>query len=894
MDPVRYQRVKQLLLAALELPEAERAAFLDAECGDDLVLRREVDTLLDQDDSGNVLLDEGVLGQGTQESLRATIQRLGHDAAVPERIGPYEVVGVLGEGGMGMVYHGRQSEPFERDVAVKVLRPGLDGARVMARFEWERRALARLDHPNIARVLDAGTDPDSGRPFVALPLIDGVPITRHCELVEPTLEDRLQLFLRVCRAVEHAHARGVLHRDLKPGNVMVQQIDGEAVPVVIDFGIAKALDPDTTGIEATMTVEGQRIGTPAYMSPEQLHGDPGEVDVRADVYALGVILWEMLTGVHPYGEAADSVTRALQIGRQPPPLTPPSRETRTTRSVDRWRRRLRGDLDTICLRAVEFDRTRRYASAAHLADDVQRFLEGRPILARPDSWTYRMGKSMRRHPVITTAVVGALTVLLTGTALLAYNAQRLSVERDRAVAAEQRARAEAEQARAIADFLSELFTEVDPVSGSAADLSARELLAQGARRARASLGETPELRGPLLYTMGFVQHQLGLYVEAESLLVEALADLEALDDVRGDSLTVETVRLLGINRHDQGRYAEAEVDARRAAKLIAALYGTRDPRYGAVLSELAIDVQAQGRLEEGIELLKQSLAVHESTPEPRIDEIAWTRGTIGYVLSKLDRNEESAAWLQSAYDLFVTQPESEQDKWELIYHLNNLGGINMRLERYDPARKYLGEALGLAVEMHGDDHPVVGRAYTMAGSATMRAGDVDAAAAWIEKGEQIQRRVLGNEHLFTARSILTTANLRHAQGRLDEALQLARESLGIRQALSDPDTTSEAEAQVWIARILLETGRAAEALEPAADAVAIYRAARGSDHAHVLQARTLHAWALFETGRLAETRAELDGLVDALRARHGDEHVWTRRATEIASRLEPAPVSPRR
>ncbi len=886
MDAERYRRVKSVLLEALEQPATARPGFLAARCGDDDELRREVEELLAQEESDHAILDEGVLGAGTRGHLRATIDQLGDGVAVPEVIGPYAIVGVLGEGGMGMVYHGRQSEPVARDVAVKVLRPGLDGRRVLARFEWERKALARLDHPNIARVLDAGTDDATQRPYVALPLIEGETITAYCDTADLSLEVRLQLFLRVCRAVEHAHARGVLHRDLKPGNVLVQEIDGEAVPAVIDFGIAKALDTDTTGIDATMTVEGQRIGTPAYMSPEQLHGDPGSADVRTDVYALGVILWEMLTGVHPFGEAVESVTRALQAGREPTALAPPSRApTVDTGTVERWRRRLRGDLDTICLRAVEFDRTRRYASAAHLADDVQRFLEGRPILARPDSFTYRLEKSMRRHPVVTTAVAGAIAVLLTGAGLLVVNAQRLGVERDRAVAAEHRARAEAEQARAISTFLTELFTEVDPVSGDAADLSARELLRQGARRARVDLAGQPELRGPLLNTIGFVHHQLGLYATAETLLVDAIDDLQVVGDARGDSLTMEAYRSLAVNLHDQGRYAEGEAAAREALAIHDRLYPRSKPSYAVILSDLAVDVQAQGRLEEAVDLLKQALALQEAAEDPRIGEIAWTRGTIGYVISKMDRMEESEEWLRSAYELFVTQPEDEQNPWELVYHLNNLGGVNSRLGNYEEAQPYLRRALEVSREMHGDDHAVVGRAYSMLGTAHLRAGDTDVAAPLVEKGLEVTLRAVGPDHMLTSRVLGSVVALRRAQGRFDDAVVHAREAHRIRRDVLGEDHQLFADVQFQLAECLLDVGDATEALVLADSALSTYRAEHEPTHARILELRTLRAGALDALGRDAAAASELEGLIDDLAARHGADDDWTRRAEELALRV---------
>jgi len=881
----RYRRAKQLLLEALDRPVSEREAFLDAAC-EDTELRREVDELLMQENTGPTFLDQGILSANTQDQLRETVDRLRSEDHVPERIGPYTIVGILGEGGMGTVYHGRQSEPVEREVAVKVLRAGLDGRRVLARFEWERKALARLDHPHIARVLDAGTDPESSRPYVALPLIDGHAITQFCDEHDLDLEDRLRLFLRVCRAVEHAHARGVLHRDIKPGNVLVHMVDGEAVPVVIDFGIAKALDPDTTGLDATMTMDGQRVGTPAYMSPEQLYGDTVRVDVRSDVYALGIILWELLAGSHPFGDSIDSVTRALQAGKEPPPLLPPSRvDPKTTSTTDRWRRRLRGDLDTICLRAVDFDRARRYASAAHLAEDVQRFLDGRTVLARPDTWSYRLGKSVRRHPVVTTAFAGATAVLVTGAILLALNAQRLQVERDRALDAEARARIEAEQAQAISNFLTGLFTEVDPVSGDAADLSARELLAQGAVRARAQLDDQPELRGPLLHSIGYVQHQIGLYAEAESLLVDAIADLEKLGTSRGDSLAMEAYRSLGITLHDQGRYAEGEAAARTALAMLQELYGRTHPEYAVLLSDMAVDVQAQGRLEEAIEILQEALALQEAMDPRPISEIAWTRGTIGYVYSKLGRMDDAATWLQSAHDEFVTQSEDEQNRFELVYHLNNLGGVNMHVGRIEEAKPYLNRALEVSRAMHGEDHAVVGRAYFMLGRAHLRSGEVDVAAPLIERGVGIVRETVGADHIHYGRALGSLVDLRRVQGRFDSALERARQALDVRRAVVGEDHDHTANAHSMIAELLLETEDPTGALEQIDAALRIFRANHGPDHQEILELRVLRAWALADLGRDEDVRSELEGLADLVSASPGVDDRWGRRARDLEKRF---------
>ncbi|MBK7673082.1 MAG: serine/threonine protein kinase [bacterium] len=415
MDAARYQRVKAALVGALERHGAERAAWLDEVCGGDAALRAEVEDLLARDRSAPGLIDRGL------PDAAAAVQALAAEAAPPmpppANIGPYRITGVLGEGGMGTVYRGEQDVPIRREVAVKVLRRGLDTGRILERFAWERRTLERMDHPHIARILDAGTAAD-GRPYVVLELIVGEPVTRWCESHALPTPARIDLMVAVCRAVQHAHDRGVLHRDLKPGNVMVREIDGRPVPCVIDFGIAKALDP-TDGM---LTMTGLPIGTPAYMSPEQRAGDTARIDVRSDVYALGVILYELLAGARPFADAAAT-------GDVPPP---PSRRLRSDTTGARAIRALRGDLDHICLMAIRHEPERRYASAGALADDLERYRQGRPVQASGDAWSYRLRKAARRHPVATAAAVAVTVFALSGAGFLVWHSDRLEHERARA------------------------------------------------------------------------------------------------------------------------------------------------------------------------------------------------------------------------------------------------------------------------------------------------------------------------------------------------------------------------------------------------------------------------------------------------------------------------------
>ena len=482
MDPARFLRVKEVLVEALARQAGERGAYLDAACAGDAELRAEVDDLLSRDDAPAPVVEHGIDSARVAQVLSSGA--VPERGPIPETIGPYRITGVLGEGGMGVVYRGRQEEPIVREVAVKVLRRGLDTERVLERFAWERRTLALMDHPHIARILDAGSAAD-GRPYVVLELVDGEPITHWCREQNLSLDARLDLMIRVCRAVQHAHDRGVLHRDLKPSNVLVRQVDGAAVPSVIDFGIAKALE--ATDLE--LTVAGQVVGTPAYMSPEQRSGDPSRVDVHSDVYALGVMLYELLTGTRPGDE--DTPTGGGDTPRPSRAAKPAGDDAGVP-----WRRRLRGDLDCICLMAVRPEPERRYPSALALAEDLQRYREGRPVLASPDSLAYRLGKSARRHPVWVALAAAATIFAVAGVVFLGYHADRLQKERTRALEAEQLARQEEQAASGIAGFLEGLFTEIDPEQGAGGDdhrppAAGRRRRAPGHRAGRPAPGARP-------------------------------------------------------------------------------------------------------------------------------------------------------------------------------------------------------------------------------------------------------------------------------------------------------------------------------------------------------------------------------------------------------------------
>ena len=446
---------EQIAAAALEITlPAERDSFLERACAGDVDLRRRVDTLLRTE-------AETIVAPGTSGSNRETSTTEGPGALV----GPYKLIRSVGAGGMGMVWVAAQEYPIRREVALKIIKPGMDSGEVISRFEAERQALAMMDHPNIAKVLDAGTTA-TGRPYFVMELVQGVPITEYCDAKRLGPRERLELLVPVCRAIQHAHQKGIIHRDIKPSNVLVSTYDGQPSPKVIDFGIAKATGPDLTD-SRMVTQFGAVVGTLEYMSPEQAETGGADIDTRSDIYSLGVVMYELLTGRTPldWGEAQKA--GYLEILRRIREEEPPAPSTRLTKSPDtlaevaerrgtdpaKLPKLLRGELDWIVMKALEKDRTRRYETANGLGRDIEHYLNGEPVEASPPSATYRARKFARRHRLLLATAAGFLALLIAGIVASTWQAVRARraessamAERDRVMAAEKATRQERDRA----------------------------------------------------------------------------------------------------------------------------------------------------------------------------------------------------------------------------------------------------------------------------------------------------------------------------------------------------------------------------------------------------------------------------------------------------------------
>ena len=588
----RPRSIDEVFFAAMERESGEaRAAYLEEVCGPDLDLRRRVERLLDAQPKMGSFLDSPAAGP----TMTLPSPQVAEGSGTV--IGPYKLLEQIGEGGMGIVYMAEQTQPVRRKVALKIIKPGMDTRQVIARFEAERQALAMMDHPNIAKVLDAGAT-ESGRPYFVMELVRGIPITEYCDSHRLPINKRLDLFMQVCQAVQHAHQKGIIHRDIKPTNVLVTALDGVPLPRVIDFGIAKATGQSLTD-KTLFTGFAQLIGTPLYMSPEQAELSAVDIDTRSDIYSLGVLLYELLTGTTPFDQgtfrtaALDEVRRIIREDEPPKPSTRLSAlgATLTTVSDNRQtdarklNRSLRGELDWIVMKALEKDRGRRYETASGLARDVGRYMAGDPVEAGPPSGWYRLRKFARRNRVVLTTTVLVALALIAGTtvsiwqAILARRARADALaQRDLAQRQQQRAEIHLRQAREAVD---QMLTEVgqETLSRVPHMEPIRHALLEKAlgfyERFLVQEGDDPAIRfeaGRAFRRAGDIRRLLGQNDRASEayrrsiellggLVADPLSDLECWKEL-ADGHTRR-----GLLLFDMGKHMEAEREHRQAIEL---------------------------------------------------------------------------------------------------------------------------------------------------------------------------------------------------------------------------------------------------------------------------------------------------------------------------------------
>ena len=702
-------------------------------------------------------------------------------------IAGYSILRKLDEGGMGEVYEAWQEMP-RRHVAIKLIKRGMDSEEVIARFESERQALALMNHAHIAQVYAAGTTV-AGSPYFVMEFVEGVPITDHCDRDRLEIDERIALFLQVCEGVHHAHQKGIIHRDIKSSNVLVQTENGQAAPKIIDFGLAKALSGSKLE-DVGLTQAGTPIGTPEYMSPEQLELEGTHVDTRTDVYALGVLLFELLVGSRPFDARVMIDEGFFEFRRQILEVDAPRPSTRATEDTALLRRTnalelgrwLRGDLDWIVGHALEKQPDRRYASVSEFAADLQRYLDDEPVLASPPSRVYRIKKFVRKHKLGVASALALLVALalgIVGTSLALFRAVRAEELASREA---ERASQEADVARRTADFLTGLFEVVDPGEARGNTVTAREILDRGAKKIDAELREQPEVRASLMGTMGVVYSRLGLYKSALPLLRGALderrrtlgdedervaesrnslgetlflaADFETAEQELRTALELrrrllgehaevaQSLHDLGTVLRDRGKLPEAEALLREALEMRRKLLG-KHADVAASLNELALALSDQHEIEgveslfrEGLELRTELLGKHPMTAE--------SLSNLGWFLYEQDRKKEAIPFFRRSLDmkreLFgAVHPDVATTLNNLAYALHDSGDLDGAEELYRSAGEQQRALLGEA-------HPSLGQTLNNLAFVLRDRGDYEGARASFFEAVSVYRRALSDEH----------------------------------------------------------------------------------------------------------------------------------------------------
>jgi serine/threonine protein kinase/tetratricopeptide (TPR) repeat protein len=805
---------------------AEQERFLAEACGNDSHFKEQVLSLL-----------KAEADEGDSDFLKRT-PLIRQTALVTEkpgdRIGRYKLLQQLGEGGCGVVYMAEQEEPVRRRVALKVIKLGMDTKSVIARFEAERQALALMDHPHIAKVFDAGAT-DTGRPFFVMELVRGIKITDYCDQNNLTTEQRLELFTQVCHAVQHAHQKGIIHRDLKPSNILVTLHDGVPVPKVIDFGVAKATSDQRLTDKTVFTAFEQFIGTPAYMSPEQAEMSGLDIDTRSDIYSLGVLLYELLTGQTPL-DANDLLKSGMNEMRRKireQEAARPSTRLSTMQAADlttiaqhrqadppKLIHLVHGDLDWIVMKCLEKDRTRRYETANDLAVDLKRHLGNEPVTARPPTRTYQFQKLVRRNKLAFAAAGAVSAALVIGLGASTWMFFKEKAARQRAVAAEKqqaylreqaqknerKAQTEGAKSQQVAAFLKDMLKGVAPKVALGRDTQLlHDILDNTAERVGKDLKGEPEVQAELFFTIGNTYLQLRDLAEAEAMHLEALRLRK--------SLFGETNELVAASLSDLARVlvnadkaSEAEGMARQAVDIRRRLFGEQHKAVADSLYVLASALQRQRKLAEAETAHGEALAI---------------RRALG-------------------------------DKTEVISSLNNLGLVLRDGGKKTEAEKVIREALAMAREIFGNDHPDTGVSLKNLASVLRDQGKLAEAERSARESVAAHKKVSGMFHPSTVSTLSLLLDILRREGKLDDALEVCRDLVTATKGEHGKPSAETATAHLETGKILLDQRKPAEAETVFRDSLEMNKSVFGDEHRQVSYSLYFIARALADQGKFDE------------------------------------------
>jgi serine/threonine protein kinase/tetratricopeptide (TPR) repeat protein len=683
------------------------------------------------------------------KTLQTPVQGVGDGTTIA---GKYKLIDELGRGGMGVVYLAEQIAPVKRKVAVKIIKLGMDTKQVMARFEAERQALAMMDHPSIAKVYDAGAT-ETGRPYFVMEYVKGVPITEYCDKHRLNNRERLELFQEVCHGVQHAHQKGIIHRDIKASNILVAINDNKPVPKIIDFGVAKATAQRLT--ERTMFTEmGQLIGTPEYMSPEQAEMTGLDIDTRTDIYSLGVLLYELLVGALPFDSDTLRAGGLGEIQRIIRETDPPKASTRLSSLGDfqtsiaqsrrtdlsALRKELKGDLDWIILKAMEKDRTRRYETVNAMAADIRRHLENEPVLARPPSTTYKLQKMISRHKIGFVFTV-ALAVLIVGFAIaMTIASTRIAAERDRA-------EDEAAKATAINAFLQDTLGSANPIEGSDRDITVLEALETASAKIEEAFSNQPEVEVEVRHTIGVTYLRLGHYDKAEEMLKSALSVARTAYSPDHPHL-VPPLTSLAVLLHENGKLNDAESLYREALEIRQKHFGPKDEGVASILSNLGILLQDKGDYEAAESIFREILAIDRELLGGDDLNVAIDLNNLGNIMRDKGDYEAGESYLREAISIL----KKHEHPWVSVA-MSNLGELMNRRGDYEVAEPIFEEALSIGLEHLGEKNQDIAKLHSRYGECLLRLGKNEEAENKLLAALPILMDTLGERDARTQQTI---------------------------------------------------------------------------------------------------------------------------------------------
>lgn len=741
MDSARWERIQALFHQAADRPAEERQAFLRSACADDPALMADVLAMLEEDAHGASVLDRS-MAQVASQLIGET------DSPTSFReFGPYRVIRVLGEGGMGIVYLAERKD-LGSMVAIKVLRDAWLSPARRERFASEQRTLAQLNHPSIAHLYDADALPD-GTPWFVMEYVEGMPLTDYCNQHHSLIEQRLHLFRAVCEAVQYAHGHAVIHRDLKPSNILVKN-DGTIR--LLDFGIAKQLESLDTPIDQTMT--GLRLMTPAYAAPEQIRGD--RVGIHTDVYSLGVILFELLAGHLPFDLSNLTPAEAAIIITEHEPGKPSSVSTlkSTVPAVSSLSKNAWSDLDVLCLTAMHKDHERRYRSVEALIRDVDHYLQGEPLEARPDSLRYRLQKFVRRNDRAV-ALSTALLVLIVG--MVVFFTVRLTKARNAALE-------EAARTHRIQNFMMNLFEGGDQAVGPSDSLRVVTLVDRGVQEAQ-TLNTDPRIQSELYQNLGSIYQKLGKLDQADSLLRSALQQRQSVFG-RDSPEAAESLVGLGLLRDSQGKFDEAEQLTRQGLEIDRRRLPPNHPSLARATSALGKVLEDRGAYDQAIQVLEEAARLQSAPGGPTTDlaetltELANSQFYSGHYAASESLNKRVLAMDKQLYG--ERHPHVADD-------LINLGAIQYDLGHYPEAERFDRQALDITQSFYGKTHPATASALTILGRTLVTEKKTDEAVGMLRDALGIEEQVYGKVHPRVAGTLNELGKIAQQQGKLDEA-----------------------------------------------------------------------------------------------------------------------------